>query len=68
MYNAAIKWIGSKTCSLAGNVTELVDVHIACTGVESWNMGVIVLGLAAVALAAMVINARRRQHRDSYFV
>lgn len=65
MYSTLVKWIGSTTCTAAGNV---LDGGSACAGALALNMGLVVLGLIAVGLTAMAINARRRARRDSYYV
>jgi hypothetical protein len=68
MYDTFITWIGSKSCTLAGNVAEVLDAGTACTASQSWTMGVVVLSLAALSLTVMVINERRRVHRDNYYI
>ena len=64
MYDTLIRWIGSKTCSLAGDVGTVLDVGNACFSGQSLNMGLIVVGLVALTLAVLVINARRRAYRE----
>ena len=68
MYDMLIKWIGSKSCSAAGSVTDLLDVGTVCTAAQSWNMGMIVLSLVALGWSVKLINERRRRYRDSFYV
>jgi hypothetical protein len=68
MYSTLINWIGSRTCNLAGEVSTVLDAGAACASGQSLNMGLIVVGLVALSLAVMVINARRRLYRErGYF-
>jgi hypothetical protein len=68
MYSTFIKWIGSKTCSVAGELGTALDAGAACANGQSLTMGLIVAGLVALSLAVMVINARRRLYRErGYF-
>ena len=66
MYETLIKWIGSKTCKVAGELHEVLDAGTACLNGQSLNMGFVVLGMLALTLTVLIINARRRQRRDDY--
>lgn len=68
MYSAFVKWIGSKTCNVAGDLSTVLDAGQACASGQSLNMGFVVLGLLALSVTVMVINARRRQHRDNSYL
>ncbi|MBL9096115.1 MAG: hypothetical protein JNK07_04245 [Alphaproteobacteria bacterium] len=68
MYDKLVQWIGSKTCSVAGDLGQVLDAGQACASNHAWTMGLIVLGLVAFGLAVMVINARRRRRRDNYYI
>lgn len=66
MYETIVKWIGSKTCKVAGELHEVLDAGTACISGQSLNMGLVVLGLLALTLTVLIINARRRQRREDY--
>jgi hypothetical protein len=66
MYETFIKWIGSKTCKVAGELHEVLDAGTTCLSGQSLNMGFVVLGIMALTLTVLIINARRRQRRDDY--
>lgn len=68
MYNSFIKWIGSKTCNIAGDLSTVLDAGHACASGHATSMGIIVLGLLVFALTVMVINARRRQRRENRYL
>ena len=68
MYNSLIQWIGSKTCSVAGDLTTVLDAGNACAAGQAMNTGFVVLGLLAFTLVVTVINARRRQRRDNSYL
>jgi len=59
--------IGSKTCAVASNLTELVAGEPACHTGEVWNMGALVLGAVIAGLAVAYIAERRKYHRESFF-
>ncbi|MDZ4870413.1 MAG: hypothetical protein SGI91_24065 [Alphaproteobacteria bacterium] len=65
MYNSLINWIGSKTCTAAGDISSLLDVNYGCASGQALNMGLIVLGFLAFSVLVITINARRRQRRDN---
>jgi len=68
MYSTLIKWIGSTTCNLAGDVGTVLEAGKACASGQSLSMGLIVVGLAALSIGVMAINARRRLYRErGYF-
>jgi hypothetical protein len=68
MYNTLIKWIGSTTCNVAGDISTVLEAGNACASGQSLNVGLIVAGLVALTFAVMVINARRRLYRErGYF-
>lgn len=66
MYETLVKWIGSKTCKVAGELHEVLDAGTACFSGQSLNMGFVVLGLLALTLTVLIINTRRRHRRDNY--
>jgi len=66
MYDTLIRWIGWKTCSFAGSVTDVLDTGPACVASQARNVGVVALVMVALSFTVMVINARRRHHRESY--
>jgi hypothetical protein len=68
MYNALIQWIGSKTCNAAGDLSTVLDAGTACASGQLVNVGLVVLGLFALSVIVMVINARRRQRRDNNYL
>jgi hypothetical protein len=67
MYEALVRWIGSKTCTVAGDVGQVLDAGHACAGGQALNVGLVVVALLAVTIVVMVINARRRQRRDNNY-
>jgi hypothetical protein len=67
MYDTFVSWIGLKTCSFAGDLVSLLDTGPACFASQAWNMGALALAVVALTFVVMVINARRRHHRDNYF-
>jgi hypothetical protein len=68
MYSTLIKWIGSTTCHIAGDISTVLETGKACASGQSLSMGLIVAGLLALTFAVMVINARRRLYRErGYF-
>ena len=68
MYSTLIKWIGSTTCHVAGDIGTVLEAGKACASGQSMTMGLIVVGLLALTFAVMVINARRRLYRErGYF-
>jgi hypothetical protein len=67
MYDVFIKWIGSKSCTLAGQVTEVLDAGTACAASQSWNVGVAVLSLVALSATVSLINERRRRYRENFY-
>jgi hypothetical protein len=68
MYDNLVQWIGSNTCKVAGDLGQVLDAGQACATGHAWTMGLIVIGLAVFGLTVMIINARRRRHRDNYYV
>jgi hypothetical protein len=68
MYSTLIKWIGSTTCHVAGDIGTVLEAGKACSSGQSLSMGLIVVGLVALSFTVMVINARRRLYRErGYF-
>lgn len=67
MYNALVNWIGSKTCTVAGNIGEVLNAGQVCANGQALNMGLVVVALLAFSIAVMTINARRRQLRDNNY-
>jgi hypothetical protein len=67
MYDTIVRWIGLETCSLAGNLTDVLNAGPACLSSQAWNMGALALGFVVFSFVVMVINARRRHHRETYF-
>jgi hypothetical protein len=67
MYDQFIKWIGSKSCTLAGQVSDVLDAGSACAAAQSWNVGVVVLSLVALSATVMIINERRRRYRENFY-
>lgn len=67
MYDTLVRWIGSKTCSVAGDVGQALDAGHACASGQAANVGVVVVALLALTIVVMVINARRRQRRDNNY-
>lgn len=59
--------IGNKACMVASHVTQLVASEPACTKAETWNVGALLLVAGVVILVGMVIHARRKLHRETYF-
>lgn len=67
MYNTLIQWIGSKTCNAAGDLSTLLDAGAACARGQSVNVGLLVLSFLALTAVVMIINARRRRHRENNY-
>jgi hypothetical protein len=67
MYDTLVRWIGSKTCTVAGDVGQALDAGHACASGQAGNVGLVVVALLALTVVVMVINARRRQRRDNNY-
>ena len=67
MFDTLISWVGLKTCTFAGDLTDVLGAGPACFSSQAWNMGAVALSVVALTFVVMVINARRRYHRDNYF-
>jgi uncharacterized membrane protein len=65
MYNSLIQWIGSRTCTAAGDISAILEANYGCASGQALNMGLIVLGLLVFSVVVIAINARRRYHRDN---
>jgi hypothetical protein len=67
MYDSLIQWFGLQACTLAGDLTDMLEAGPACFSSQMWNMGILALGIVGISFAVMVIGARRRRHRDNFF-
>jgi len=67
MYDTFVSWIGLKTCSFAGDLVDVLDAGPACFSSQAWNMGALALAVVAFSFVVIVINARRRHHRETFF-
>lgn len=56
-------WIGKAAC----HGGALAGIGEACRGTQALNMGLVVLALAAMLLAATWLNTRRKRRRTEYF-
>lgn len=68
MYENLVRWIGSQTCAVAGDLSDVLQSQVGCAHGQSLNMGYVVLGLLALSIAVMVINARRRKFRRNFYM
>jgi hypothetical protein len=64
IHHMVAMWIGKTAC----HGGALVGIGAACRGPQALNMGLIVLALAAMLLAATWLNVRRKRRRaEDYF-
>lgn len=62
LHQMLIKWIGKAACDGGA----YAGIGTACKGAEALNMGIVVLAVLALVLAAAWLNARRSRRRSAY--
>ena len=58
MFNSLVYWIGARGCSAIGVVGSMISSEPACSNQQTWDIGLILLGSAALLFAYLVFRRR----------
>lgn len=58
MFNSIVYWLGAKGCLAVGIVATMITSDSTCSYDQTWHVGFVLLGCAALSVAYLVLRGR----------